>query len=126
MTRADSRDTGCPQRPGPRVEQRVVRVRAGGTHTPVPVGEAAHDRQTAVAIVLDKIQYLAEHDVGALMLAIHLVSQRQLPVPNRSGSPAGRNRTRTGCPGTRDFAHQEKPGLLDDMIAAWLTGTDRG
>ena len=125
------RDTQTAATQAARSARRVVSGPASsgfglGDHTPVPVGEAAHDRQTAVAIVLDAIQYLAQDDAGALMMAIHLVSQRQLPVANRSGSPADRDRTRIGCAGTRDFAHQEKPELLNEMIVAWLCGSDRG
>lgn len=44
------------------------------------VGEAAKDRQTAVAIIVDEIQYLSEREMSALIMAFHRVSQRQLPV----------------------------------------------
>ncbi len=46
----------------------------------VALGEAAQDRQTAVAITVDEIQYLSEDEMSALIMAIHRVSQRQLPV----------------------------------------------
>ena len=46
----------------------------------VALGEAARDRKTAVAIIVDEIQYLSEAEMSALIMAIHRVSQRQLPV----------------------------------------------
>ncbi len=44
------------------------------------LGRAAKDRGTAVAIVLDEIQYLAEAELSALIMALHRVSQDGLPV----------------------------------------------
>ena len=46
----------------------------------VVVGEAAQDRNTAVALIVDEIQYLSENEMSALIMAIHRVSQRQLPM----------------------------------------------
>ena len=46
----------------------------------VALGEAAKDRQRAVAVIIDEIQYLNEKEMGALIMAIHRVSQRQLPL----------------------------------------------
>jgi hypothetical protein len=46
----------------------------------VAVGQAAADRKTAVTIIIDEIQYLAENDLAALIMAIHRVNQKQLPV----------------------------------------------
>jgi hypothetical protein len=46
----------------------------------VAVGHAAMERKTAVAIIVDEIQYLAEGDLAALIMAIHRVNQKQLPV----------------------------------------------
>lgn len=46
----------------------------------VAVGEAAADRSTAVAIIIDELQYLAEIEMSALIMAIHRVSQRNLPI----------------------------------------------
>jgi AAA ATPase domain len=43
------------------------------------VGDAAKDRATAVAIMLDEIQYVSEQEMSALIMAVHRVSQRQLP-----------------------------------------------
>lgn len=44
------------------------------------LGEAAKDRKTAVAVIIDEIQYLSEDEMSALIMAVHRVSQRQLPL----------------------------------------------
>ena len=46
----------------------------------VALGEAAADRKTAVAIIIDELQYLSETELSSLIMAIHKVSQRQLPL----------------------------------------------
>jgi GTPase SAR1 family protein len=46
----------------------------------VAVGEAAADRNTAVAIIIDELQYMSETEMSALIMAIHRVSQRSLPL----------------------------------------------
>lgn len=46
----------------------------------VALGEAAKDRGTAVAVVIDEMQYLEEKEMSALIMAVHRVSQRQLPL----------------------------------------------
>jgi hypothetical protein len=46
----------------------------------VAVGEAAADRKTAVALIIDEMQYLNEDELSALIMAMHRISQRQLPV----------------------------------------------
>jgi hypothetical protein len=46
----------------------------------VAVGEAAKARQTTVAIIIDELQYINEKEFAALIAAVHLVSQRQLPM----------------------------------------------
>jgi AAA ATPase domain len=46
----------------------------------VAVGEAAADRATAVAIIIDELQYFSELEISALIMAIHRVSQRNLPM----------------------------------------------
>ncbi len=46
----------------------------------VAVGEAAADRGTAVAIIIDELQYMTETEMSALIMAIHRVSQRNLPL----------------------------------------------
>jgi hypothetical protein len=44
------------------------------------IGEAAKERQTAVIIAIDELQYVPEEQLAALISALHQVSQRQLPV----------------------------------------------
>jgi hypothetical protein len=46
----------------------------------VAIGEAAVESGTAVAIVIDELQYLDESELGALIMAVHKISQEQLPV----------------------------------------------
>jgi hypothetical protein len=46
----------------------------------VSIGEAAAEAGTAVAVVIDELQYLSETELGALIMAIHKVSQEQLPL----------------------------------------------
>lgn len=46
----------------------------------VAIGEAAEDRKCAVAILIDEIQYFSQKELGALIMAMHKVQQRQLPV----------------------------------------------
>ncbi len=44
------------------------------------IGEAAEDRKSAVSIFIDELQYFKPRDIGALIVAMHKVQQRQLPV----------------------------------------------
>lgn len=44
------------------------------------VAEAAQDRRTAVAILIDEIQYFAERELSALIMAMHRMQQRRLPL----------------------------------------------
>lgn len=44
------------------------------------VGEAAEERQAAVAVIIDEIQYFSGKELGALIMAMHKVQQRQLPI----------------------------------------------
>lgn len=46
----------------------------------VAVGKAAQDRKTCVAVIVDEIQYLGEDEMSAIIMAIHRVSQSQLPL----------------------------------------------
>lgn len=46
----------------------------------VALGEAAKDRQTALVVAIDELQYLSEDELGALIMAIHRTTQLQLPV----------------------------------------------
>lgn len=46
----------------------------------IALGEAAADRGTAVALIIDELQYLHDAELGALIMAMHQIAQRQLPV----------------------------------------------
>ena len=43
-------------------------------------GEAAHQADTALALFVDELQYVAEDELAALITALHRTSQRRLPV----------------------------------------------
>lgn len=46
----------------------------------VAIAEAAEERHTAVAILVDEIQYLSQKELGALIMAMHRMQQKQLPL----------------------------------------------
>ena len=49
-------------------------------HLFMAIGEAAEDRNCAVAILIDEIQYFSQKELGALIMAMHKVQQKQLPL----------------------------------------------
>ena len=44
------------------------------------IGEAAVERKAAVALFIDEVQYFNQRELGALIMAMHRVQQRQLPI----------------------------------------------
>lgn len=46
----------------------------------IALGEAANDRNTAIAIIIDELQYLTEEELSSLIMAMHKLSQKSLPV----------------------------------------------
>lgn len=44
------------------------------------LGDAAKEKKTAVAVLIDEIQYLNQQELGAIIMAMHRMQQRQLPV----------------------------------------------
>jgi hypothetical protein len=46
----------------------------------IAIGEAAEDRNTAIAIFIDELQYLSQKELGALIAAMHKIQQLQLPL----------------------------------------------
>jgi len=46
----------------------------------VAVAEAAQERRTAIAVLIDEVQYFNQKELGALIMAMHKVQQRQLPL----------------------------------------------
>lgn len=49
-------------------------------HLFIAIGEAANDRNMAVAIFIDEIQYFNKKELGALIMAMHKIQQQQLPL----------------------------------------------
>lgn len=46
----------------------------------IALGEAAKDRSTAIALIIDEMQYLSEEELSAIMMAVHRISQLSLPL----------------------------------------------
>jgi len=46
----------------------------------VAIAEAAEERGSAIAILIDEIQYFNQKELGALIMAMHKIQQRQLPL----------------------------------------------
>ncbi len=46
----------------------------------VAIGEAAENRKSFVAILIDEIQYFSSKELAALIMAMHKIQQRQLPI----------------------------------------------
>lgn len=46
----------------------------------VAVGEAASEKNTAIALCIDEMQYLSEKEFSALIMAVHKVTQMNLPL----------------------------------------------
>jgi hypothetical protein len=46
----------------------------------VALAEAAEDRNSYIAIFIDELQYFTQKELGALIMAMHKIQQRQLPL----------------------------------------------
>lgn len=46
----------------------------------VAIAEAAEERGSAIALLVDEIQYLSKKELSALIMAMHKIQQRQLPL----------------------------------------------
>jgi len=46
----------------------------------IAIAEAAKKRDTAIVLLIDEIQYIQKGDLSALIMALHKISQRQLPL----------------------------------------------
>lgn len=46
----------------------------------IALGEAAKDKNTAVAIIVDELQYLKDEELSALIMAMHKMAQHALPI----------------------------------------------
>ncbi len=67
------------------VEPEVGTADSGDLESDLPalfeaIGEAAAERKIVVSIIIDELQYLNEKEFSSLIMAIHRVSQRQLPL----------------------------------------------
>lgn len=45
----------------------------------VAIGEAAKERGSSICLIIDELQYLNESEMSALIMALHQISQRNLP-----------------------------------------------
>ena len=67
------------------IEQEAGTADSGDLEIDLPnlftaVAEAAVERETAVAILIDEIQYFNPNELSALIMAMHRMQQRQLPL----------------------------------------------
>ncbi len=67
------------------VEPEVGSADSGNLNFDLPhlfraLAEAAAARDTAIALIVDEMQYLQEKEFGALITAIHEIAQKQLPL----------------------------------------------
>lgn len=46
----------------------------------IALGEAARDRSTAIAIIVDEMQYLKDEELRSLIMAVHKITQKSLPL----------------------------------------------
>ncbi|NGX35180.1 MAG: hypothetical protein K1060chlam1_01552 [Candidatus Anoxychlamydiales bacterium] len=46
----------------------------------ISIGEAAEDRKSAIIILIDELQYFNQKELSSLIVAMHKIQQRQLPV----------------------------------------------
>ena len=46
----------------------------------IAVAEAAKEKHCAIALLLDEVQYLAKEELSALIMAMHKIQQKQLPL----------------------------------------------
>lgn len=46
----------------------------------VAIGEAAENRKSAIALLIDEIQYFDSKELAAIIMAMHKIQQRQLPI----------------------------------------------
>jgi hypothetical protein len=44
------------------------------------IAEVALERKTAIALIIDELQYLSEQEMSALIMAIHRIAQKSLPL----------------------------------------------
>lgn len=67
------------------IEPELGTADSGDMETDLPelftvIAEAARERETAVAILIDEVQYLKDSEFSALIMAMHKMQQEQLPL----------------------------------------------
>lgn len=79
------------------------------------LGEAAQERETGIAFLVDEVQFLRVNEFEALIAGLHRTIQRQLPItlvgaglPSFPASPARRSRTPSGCSSSRASANSRR------------------
>ncbi len=96
----------------------------------VAVGEAARERETGVALILDEIQYLAEPDFAALITALHRASQLESPiVMYAAGLPTARGlagRAKSYAERLFDFPPVGALGIEDARAALQVPAAHEG
>lgn len=82
----------------------------------VAVAEAAGERKVPVALLIDELQYFSHKERSALIMAMHRMQQRQLPMvllgaglPYCPDWPVSRNPMRKGCSVFRTSALAQNP-----------------
>lgn len=94
----------------------------------VAVAEAAEERHTSVAILIDEIQYLNSTELSALIMAMHKMQQRQLPLaligaglpilPGLAGDSKSYAERLFSFPDIGPLAEAEAAKALKDPVAA--------
>lgn len=92
------------------------------------VAEAAEERKTAVAILIDEVQYLNSAELSALIMAMHKMQQRQLPLlligaglpilPGLAGDSKSYAERLFSFPDIGPLAEQEAAKALKDPVIA--------
>jgi AAA ATPase domain len=98
----------------------------------VAVAEAAEERKSAVAILIDEIQYFNQQELGALIMAMHKMQQRQLPLvllgaglpilPGLAGESKSYAERLFSFPDVGALSEQETAKALDDPAKATGVG----
>ncbi len=93
------------------------------------IGEAAEERQSAVALLIDEIQYFNKKELGALIVAMHKMQQCQLPIvligaglptlPGRAGEAKSYSERLFNFPDIAALSPQEAAIALEGPARSW-------
>jgi hypothetical protein len=85
------------------------------------VAEAAKERSTGLVLLIDELQYVAEAELGALIMGVHRISQKQLPlVLLAAGLPqlvGNMGRSKSYAERLFDFPVVDRLGRADAVLA---------